>query len=330
MHLLEALAVEVDTLAAHVGRPLFLIAESDLNDPKFVRGRDAGGYGLDAAWADEWHHAVHAVLTGERSGYYADFGSFELLAKALRQAWVYDGTWSPHRGRHHGRSPVGLTGHQFVVCVQNHDQVGNRAIGDRLGATVSEGRLAVAAALLLTTPFTPMLFQGEEWGASTPFQYFTDHPDPVLGQAVSEGRRNEFGYFGWQPEQVPDPQDEATFVSSRLDWAELDRHPHATLLAWYRRLIALRRERPELSDPRLSRVEVAFDEQQQWLIVCRGEVQVLVNLGDEDHTFAVDAPTLLAVSESSVRSDGEHVVVPPDAVAVVVGTSHLPRASIAP
>ena len=330
VHLLEALAVEVDTLAAHVGRPLFLIAESDLNDPKFVRGRDAGGYGLDAAWADEWHHAVHAVLTGERSGYYADFGSFELLAKALRQAWVYDGTWSPHRGRHHGRSPVGLTGHQFVVCVQNHDQVGNRAIGDRLGATVSEGRLAVAAALLLTAPFTPMLFQGEEWGASTPFQYFTDHPDPVLGQAVSEGRRNEFGYFGWQPEQVPDPQDEATFVSSRLDWAELDRHPHATLLAWYRRLIALRRERPELSDPRLSRVEVAFDEQQQWLIVCRGEVQVLVNLGDEDHTFAVDAPTLLAVSESSVRSDGEHVVVPPDAVAVVVGTSHLPRASIAP
>ncbi|MFP5488283.1 MAG: malto-oligosyltrehalose trehalohydrolase, partial [Acidimicrobiia bacterium] len=174
-HLLEQLAAEVDALAATEGRPLFLIAESDLNDPSFVRSRDAGGYGLDAAWADEWHHALHAVLTGDRSGYYEDFGSLELLAKALRQAWVYDGTWSEHRGRHHGRSPVGLTGHQFVVCVQNHDQVGNRAVGDRLGEAVSPGRLKIAAALLLTSPFTPMLFQGEEWGAGTPFQYFTDH-----------------------------------------------------------------------------------------------------------------------------------------------------------
>ena len=194
-HILEELAAEVGALAAHAGRPLFLIAESDLNDPRFVRSRDAGGYGLDAAWADEWHHALHAALTGEASGYYEDFGSLPLLAKALRQAWVYDGTYSPHRGRVHGRPPAGLDGSQFVVCTQNHDQVGNRAVGERSEALMSDGRLRVAAALLLTSPFVPMLFQGEEWGASTPFQYFTSHADPELGQTVSAGRRREFAAF---------------------------------------------------------------------------------------------------------------------------------------
>lgn len=315
-HLLEELAEEVDALATAVGRPLFLIAESDRNDPSFVRSRDAGGYGLDAAWADEWHHALHAVLTGERAGYYEDFGSMELLAKALRQAWVYDGTWSPHRGRHHGRPPDGLTGHQFVVCTQNHDQIGNRAVGERLGALVDEGRLKVAAALLLTSPFTPLLFQGEEWGASTPFQYFTDHADPVLGRAVSDGRRNEFRSFGWAPDQVPDPQDEATFARSQLDWTELAGEPHAGVLDWYRTLIRLRKERPELSDPRWERLEVRFDEDRRWLVVSRGRVQVLVNLGRE-HSFPVEESVLLAGSDDAVAVTADSVVVPPDAVAIV-------------
>lgn len=208
-------------LSAHLGRNLFLVAESDLNDPKFVRTLDAGGYGLDASWADEWHHALHATLTGERSGYYEDFGSLALLAKALRQAWVYDGMWSPHRQRVHGRSPAGLPGDRFVVSTQNHDQVGNRAIGERSSALMSEGRLKIAAALLLTSPFVPLLFQGEEWAAGTPFQYFTDHPDPELGRAVSEGRRREFSYFGWEPQDVPDPQDPATYQRSKLDWSEV-------------------------------------------------------------------------------------------------------------
>jgi maltooligosyltrehalose trehalohydrolase len=316
-HVLEELADDVDALATALGRPLFLIAESDLNDPRFVRSRDAGGYGLDAAWADEWHHALHAVLAGERSGYYADFGSLTLLGKALRQAWVYDGTWSPHRQRHHGRSPAGMPGYRFVVCTQNHDQVGNRAIGERSSALMSDGRLRVAAALLLTAPFTPMLFQGEEWGATSPFQYFTDH-DPELGEAVSEGRRNEFAAFGWDPAELPDPQATRTFEASRLVWEELDQPVHAGLLAWHRELLSLRRRIHALSDPRLSRVGVSTDEASGTLSVARGPVTVLVNLGEGDHRFALHGvTTILAASDPRVRGSAGTITVPADAAAIV-------------
>ncbi len=284
-HILEELAAEVAALAAHLRRPLFVIAESDQNDPRLVRGRDAGGYGLDASWADEWHHALHATLTGERAGYYADFGPLPLLAKAVRQAWVYDGTYSPYRQRVHGRPPAGLTGSQFVVCTQNHDQVGNRAIGERSAALLTGGRLRVAAALLLTTPFVPLLFQGEEWGASTPFQYFTSHPDPELGALVSAGRRSEFARFGWDPAAVPDPQDPATFERSRLDWAEPGQEPHASLLAWYRSLIALRRRIPALSDPRLDETRTECDETDGWLVIRRGPVTIASNLGEKAWTL---------------------------------------------
>lgn len=323
VHFLEELGGEVEALSAAVRRPLFLIAESDLNDPRFVRSRDAGGYGMDAAWADEWHHALHAALTGERAGYYVDFGPLELLAKALRQAWVYDGIWSEHRRRLHGRPPTGLMGSQFVVSTQNHDQVGNRGAGERSGALMSEGRLRIAAALLLTTPFTPMLFQGEEWGAATPFQYFTDHGDPDLAHAVSQGRRNEFAAFGWDPADVPDPQAKATFTRSRLDWAELGREPHAGLLAWYRTLIALRRSTPALTDPRPRSVAVDHDEATGWLRVRRGPVDVAVNLGTS--VAAVDvgsgevgcgSTALLAASDPGVRLEGGRVVLPPDSVAI--------------
>ncbi|MGH8906785.1 MAG: malto-oligosyltrehalose trehalohydrolase [Egibacteraceae bacterium] len=320
LHILEQLAVEVEALAAHVRRPLFLIAESDRNDPRLVRGRDAGGFGLDAAWADDWHHALHAALTGERSGYYEDFGSIGLLAKALRQAWVYDGTWSPHRQRVHGRSPAGLAGHRFVVCAQNHDQVGNRAVGERLAALTSEGRLWIAAALLLTGPFTPMLFQGEEWGAATPFQYFTDHEDPRLGRAVREGRRREFTAFGWDPQAVPDPQDLATFERSVLDWSELGKNSHAALLAWHRELIALRRRIPALTDGRLDRVGVRCDEAAGWLAVDRGPVTVAANLGR--YRCGVSVPPgagIVAASHPSVRAEGGQVWLPPDTVAILEG-----------
>jgi len=317
-HILEALAVEVDALAAHVRRPLFLIAESDRGDPRLVRSREAGGYGLRACWADEWHHALHAVLTGEKSGYYADFGSLRLLAKALRQAWVYDGAYSPYRQRVHGRPVAGLAGSQFVVAAQNHDQVGNRAAGERTAALVSDGRLRVAAALLLTSPFVPMLFQGEEWGASTPFLYFTDHDDPVLGRAVSQGRRAEFAEFGWDPDDVPDPQQPATFERSRLDWDEPGQERHAGLLAWHRALIALRRQLPALTDPRLDRVETEYDEKAGWLVIRRGPVVVASNLGRGSWTFpAAPSAELLAASDARVQQTGHGLVLPPDTVAVI-------------
>ena len=320
-HILEALAVEVDTLAAHARRPLFLIAESDR---RLVRSRDAGGYGLGASWADEWHHALHAVLTGENSGYYADFGPLRLLAKALRQAWVYDGAYSPYRQRVHGRPVTGLAGSQFVVCTQNHDQIGNRAAGERTAALISDGRLRVAAALLLTSPFVPLLFQGEEWGASTPFQYFTDHDDAGLGRAVSQGRRAEFAAFGWDPGDVPDPQDPATFERSRLDWDEAGRGRHASLLAWYRRLLALRRQLPALTDPRLHHVETEFDEKAGWLVIRRGPVAVASNLGRGTWTFpAAASAELLAASDARVRRAAHGVVLPPDTV-VVIQTDTVP------
>ena len=311
------LADEVGALAARVGRPLCIVAESDRNEPRLVRPRAAGGHGLDAAWADDWHHALHTVLTGETAGYYEDFGTVDHLAKALRQAWVYDGVWSPHRKRIHGQSPAGLAGDQFVVCTQNHDHIGNRAAGDRLAALTTTGRLKVAAALLLTGPFTPLLFQGEEWAASTPFQYFTDHDDPALGRAVSEGRRSEFAAFGWDPAAVPDPQDAATYERSKLDWSECGEAEHGEVLAWYRELLALRRRTPDLTDPRLERVE-AVVETSGLVTVRRGSLTVIANLGSSGRVLPMPTPSrLLAASDGAVVLADGALSVPPDTAAVL-------------
>ncbi len=280
--LLEQLSAEVDVLAARLGRPLWLIAESDRNDPGTVTPRSDGGAGIHAQWADDVHHGLHVALTGETQGYYADFDGPGALAKVLTTVFLHDGTWSAFRGRTHGR-PVDRArtpGWRFVVSLQTHDQVGNRATGDRLSATLDPGVLACGAALLLTGPGTPMLFMGEEWGASTPWQYFTDHPDPELAEAVRQGRRREFASHGWAPEDVPDPQDAGTVERSRLDWAEPDREPHAQLLGWYRDLIALRRERADLRDPRLDQVVVHHDPVARTVVVRRDRHRVAVNLAD--------------------------------------------------
>src|SRR5690606_31024729 len=204
LHILEQISTAVRELGERLGRPLWLIGESTRNDPREVRSTAEGGYELDATWADDWHHALHAVLTGERAAYYRDFGGLAPLTKALRQGWVYDGVYSPYRDRTHGRPPEGMHGAQLVVYAQNHDQIGNRPGGERLGHLVSPGRARIAAALLLTSPFVPLLFQGEEWGASTPFLYFSDH-DPELGRAVRAGRRRELAHLGWHVDGVPDP-----------------------------------------------------------------------------------------------------------------------------
>ncbi|HEY8324886.1 MAG TPA: malto-oligosyltrehalose trehalohydrolase, partial [Ktedonobacterales bacterium] len=205
-HLLEQMASEVAALEAQTGRHFALIAESDLNDPRVVRSREAGGFGLAAQWSDDFHHALQAALTGERDGYYADFGSLADVAHAWRHAYVYEGRYSVARQRWHGRPTGGLPASRFVVFSQNHDHIGNRKLGERTAALLSPGRLRIAAALVCLAPYIPLLFQGEEWGASAPFLYFTDHQDAALGQAVREGRRREFAAFGWAPERIPDPQ----------------------------------------------------------------------------------------------------------------------------
>jgi maltooligosyltrehalose trehalohydrolase len=318
LHLLEELAGAVADLSRRTGRQRWLIAESDRNDPRLVRSPQAGGYGLDATWSDELHHALHAVLTGESDGYYADFGSLAQLARAVERAWVYGRDYSPFRGRHHGLPAGDLPGDRFVVFLQNHDQVGNRAIGERMAALVSPGRLAAGAALVLTSPYVPLLFQGEEWGASTPWQYFTDHPDPDLGRAVSEGRRSEFAAFGWDPGTVPDPQDPATWRRSVLDWSERSQPAHARILDWHRTLLRLRREVPDLGDGRRDRVAVRFSDADRWLVVERGRVSVAVNLGSRAGAVPLrpGGEVLAAFGPAHTAGDGA-VHLPADGVAVL-------------
>ncbi len=280
--ILEELSTETERLAATLGRPLTLIAESDRNDPRTVTPRDRNGLGMDAQWSDDLHHALHVRLTGETDGYYADFAARGALAKTLRGAFFHDGSWSSFRGRSHGRpvDTAALPGTAFLAYVQNHDQIGNRAAGDRISATVSPGLIACGAAIVLLGPYTPMLFMGEEWAASTPWQFFASFPDPELAEAVRTGRRKEFGRHGWGESEVPDPMDVATFERSRLDWSELADEDHANILDLHRSLIALRREFPELSDPSLTdfRVEVADDD--SWIVMHRGRFQVRVDFAE--------------------------------------------------
>ncbi|HXJ77680.1 MAG TPA: malto-oligosyltrehalose trehalohydrolase [Candidatus Methylomirabilis sp.] len=315
---LEQLATEVDRLGAQLGRHLVLIAESDLNDPKIVRPAAIGGYGLDAVWNEDFHHALHAVLTGERAGYYADFGGLTDVASALRDGFVYGGRYSAYRRRRHGRAAGGLGGRHFIGFLQNHDQVGNRARGERLSRLVSPARLKIGAALVLTGPFVPMLFQGEEWGASMPFQYFTDHEDPALGRAVSEGRRRGFTAFGIDGEDVPDPQAAETFRRSKLDWTERGRDPHAGMLEWYRRLIGLRRDHPELADGRLEQLRVSCDEAERWLCVERGPFTIACNLGQGPHSLPLGRPSrVVLASDPGVTLTVEAVALPPESVTVL-------------
>jgi maltooligosyltrehalose trehalohydrolase len=310
-HLLTELQIATEELAAEVGRPLFLVAESDRNDPKTVSPRELGGHGLAGQWADDIHHALHSLLSGERQGYYVDFGSYECLAKTLTEAFFHAGTYSTFRGRTHG-APVDrsrVPGHAFVTYLQNHDQVGNRATGDRLSASVSPGRMAIGAALVLGSAFSPMVFMGEEWAASTPWQYFTDHEEAELADAVREGRRHEFAEHGWAPGDIPDPQDTATVEASTLDWAELDKEPHATMLRWYRDLIALRRANPELTDPRLDAVRVEFDPDAHWVVMHRGALRVVANLADSEQTVPLDRPATGVLLASGTAEPQEAAVV---------------------
>jgi maltooligosyltrehalose trehalohydrolase len=320
INFMEQLAIEVEELSVRLGRRLVLVAESDLNDPQVVRQREANGYGMDAQWNDDFHHALFTVLdaNGEGKGYYGDFGSMESLAKALTQAFVYDGIYSKYRSRIHGRHVEGLSMHRFVGFIQNHDQVGNRARGDRLEQIVGLERAKVAVGLVMTSPFIPMLFQGEEFAASRPFQYFAHHEDEAMAKSVSEGRKREFAAFGWLPEEIPDPESRETFERSKLHWDEVHEGHHAEMLDWTKRLIALRRSSASLTDGEPGHIKVHFDEAKRWLIMDRDTMKIVCNLGDQ----AVDLDgcegcQLILSSKDDIQLTGDKVYLPASRFAIL-------------
>ena len=320
IHFLEELAAAVRRLEAGTGRPLTLIAESDLNDPRVVTPTEANGMGIDAQWSDDFHHAVHAVVTGEQDGYYADFGRMEDIARACTEVFVYGGRYSPFRKRVHGRPVEKLSGTRFLGYIQNHDQIGNRAGGERIGFLADPGRIRAAAALVFFAPFVPMIFQGEEWGATTPFHYFTDHADAALGEAVREGRAREFAAFGWRPEDLMDPQAEETFARSVLNWKEADQEPHRETLRWYRDLIGLRKARPCLKDGRLDRTEVRFDETAGWIAVSRGKLLLACNFGQKEQSIPLEnasTAALLLWSPEAPEIGTSAILVPANAAAII-------------
>lgn len=319
VHFLEQLSIEVETLSAMVARRKVLIVESDLNDPELVSPRPCGGLGMDAQWNDDFHHALFTVLVKEDlGGYYDDFNSLKYLAKSLKETFVYNGIYSGYRHRVHGRPVGNLSQHRFVGFIQNHDQVGNRAIGDRLGEVVGLDRAKIAAAFVLLGPFIPLLFQGEEWAASSPFQYFADHDDPELARLVSEGRKREFASFGWDPALIPDPEKQQTFEASKLNWNELPDEPHAEMLKWYRSLIELRRCTTSLNNGEPGNTTAQFSEEQRWFSMQRGSIVVVCNLAEASQSVSVpnDSQLVLA-SRPEILLEANAISLPPDSVAIL-------------
>jgi maltooligosyltrehalose trehalohydrolase len=328
-HLLEELAEEFHAQAARLGRPAFLIAESDLNDVRVIKPSGDEGYGIDSQWSDDFHHSLHAVLTKTERGYFSDFGRVEDLAKAIQEGFVYCGQHSRFRGRCHGTPSGERPGEQFVVCIQNHDQIANGYWGDRLSRLLKPAQQRLAAAILLAgAPNVPMLFMGEEWSERAPFLYFTSHTDPELGRAVRKGRMEEYDSFVRGEGETEstlggfsDPQAEVTFVRSKLDWESLTKSPHAEMLAFYRDLLALRRAHAPLSNCDKSRTRVRFDEARRWLAVERGDESgaralLLCNLSGEAQAVpAAEGAWRLALwtggarygGDSSTKQPPEHV-----------------------
>jgi len=306
-HLLEELEIETDALSTFVGRPLSLIAESDLNDPRLITAREGGGYGLTAQWNDDFHHALYVSLTGDTSGYYADFDSLAAMGKVFESGFFHNGTRSTFRGRSHGhpidtlRTPTW----RLVVCSDNHDQIGNRADGARLSSKISPDQQAIATMITLLSPFTPMIFMGEEWGARTPWPFFTSHPEPELADLVREGRLAEFAAMDWDPAQVPDPQDPRTFESAKLDWSELEKPEQGEMLALSTRLLQLRHTHPEFTDPRFDQGRALSDDAGGWLLLARGDMVMVVNFSDTPAEVEVGGvvESLLEIGSVSIAGD---------------------------
>ncbi|MPZ74673.1 MAG: malto-oligosyltrehalose trehalohydrolase [Nitriliruptorales bacterium] len=317
VHILAELSEAVAALSVRQGRPLALVAESDRNDPQTIRRREVGGMGLDAQWADDLHHALHTAVTGEHDGYYVDYGGLIDVAGAYQRGFVYDGHYSVHRRRTVGAPLHDVPGYRLVTSIQNHDQVGNRAVGDRLTTLVAPELVEVAIVLLCASPTTPMLFMGEEYGETNPFQYFTSHPEQDVADAVRAGRREEFAAFAaFSGGPVPDPQDPATMERSRLDWSRADTPPGRARQDLWRRLLQLRRDVPALRNGRRDLVEVLAVDDERLALLRRDEdgsgVLVVANLSDQDwHLALPDARWRLLLDtgrshDAAAEPEGEH------------------------
>ena len=319
---LQDLVAAVHDRARDLGRRIYAIAESDLNDPRVITSKDDFGLGFDSQWADDFHHALHVLLTGERDGYYQGFsGKVSELARVYATGYLYVGQHSVYRGRKYGLKPKTTSGAQFVISAQNHDQVGNRMLGERLAALVSIDKVRIAAAAIVLSPFLPMLFMGEEYGEKAPFQYFTSHGDPDLIEAVRKGRLEEFDDFEWHGEP-PDPHDEETFRRSKLQWEQMGRGEHASLRRLYKELLRLRRDTPALRRLDLAAVETHADDERRVLLVRRwsGESQALLafNFGEKAQTLEMpfaDA-SWHSLIDTGAKIESRRITLPPLAFAL--------------
>jgi maltooligosyltrehalose trehalohydrolase len=318
---LQDLTTAIRERGRQLGREIYTIAESDLNDPRVITSKEELGLGFDSQWSDDFHHSLHALLTGERDGYYEGFGRVSDLARVMKSGYSFIGQHSVYRGRKYGAKPKTADGRKFVVCAQNHDQVGNRMLGDRLAALVSYDKLKIAAAALVLSPFIPMLFMGEEHGETAPFQYFTSHSDEDLIEAVRKGRREEFEDFDWRGEP-PDPHDEETFRRSKVQWHLVGHEQNANLRKLYRELLRLRRERPALRKLDLASLDVHADDARRVLLVRRwsGDDQALIAFNFGDMIAKLELPSALPswdpLIETGARIDGREITLPPASFAL--------------
>jgi maltooligosyltrehalose trehalohydrolase len=281
---------------------VYTFAESNLNDPRVITPKEQLGLGFDSQWSDDFHHSLHALLTGERAGYYVGYGKCSDLARVLTSGYLFIGQHSEYRGRKYGSKPNTSDGAKFVVCAQNHDQIGNRMLGERLSALVSYEKLRLAAAAVILSPFLPMIFMGEEYGEKAPFQYFTSHSDHDLIEAVRRGRREEFEDFAWEGE-APDPHDEETFLRSRLTWNE-----DAALRDLYRTLLRLRRETPAFRNLDLVSLETHADDERRTLLVRRDNVLLAFNFGDQTQSLDLPPGRWRPLIESGAKIEGNRVI----------------------
>jgi maltooligosyltrehalose trehalohydrolase len=315
---LQDLTGAVRDRAQRLGRHVWSIAESDLNDPRVITPASEFGLGFDSQWSDDFHHALHVLLTGEREGYYNGFGRVSDLARVLAGGYLYTGQHSPYRKRKYGARPKTRDGAQFVVFAQNHDQVGNRLMGERLAAIVPYDKLRLAAAAVVLSPFLPMLFMGEEYGETAPFQYFTSHSDEALIEAVRRGRREEFEEFEWAGD-APDPHDEETFRRSKLNWSRLAHDEHASLRRLYAQLLRLRRETPALRALDLDAVDAHADDERRVLLVRRGgEVLIAFNFGGKAQSVELpfEPAAWKAMIDTGAKIEANRITLPPDAFAL--------------